>query len=58
MDLQNVNNKLFWSSYIYCKALDFELNHQNDSLNDRVTYFLGCKAYELVIHILLFVIEK
>ena len=58
MNLQNINDKLLWSSNIYYKALDFELNHPNDSLKDRVTYFLGCKAYELVIHILLNVIEK
>ena len=39
-------------------VIHFELNHNHNSLKDRVTYFLGCKAYELVIHILLNVIEK
>lgn len=58
MDLQNVNNKLLISSYIYCKALEFELNHPIDSLKDRVTYFVSCKVYEVVIFILLNVIAR
>lgn len=53
MTLQNVNDKLLLSSYIYCKALDFELNHPSGSFKDRVTYFVGCRAYEVVIHFFL-----
>ena len=41
----NVNNKLLLGSYIYCKTLEFELNHPIDSLKDRVTYFVCCKVY-------------
>lgn len=53
MDLQIVNNKLLWSSYIYCKALDFELHQPRKTLKDRVIYFIGCRVYEVVIHYLL-----
>jgi len=52
-DLQAVNNKLLWHSYIYCRALDFELNYPQDTLKDRVIYFLGCRVYEVIIHYLL-----
>ena len=57
MDLQIVNNKLLWSSYIYCKALDFELHHARITLKDKVTYFIGCRVYEVIIHYLLMFIE-
>lgn len=49
MELQAVNDKLLLSSYIYCKALDFELNHPQETLKDRVIYFVGCRAYEAII---------
>lgn len=52
MDLQIVNNKLLRYSYIYCRALDFELNYPKRTRKDRVIYFLGCRAYEVVIHCL------
>ena len=58
MDLQNVNIKLLLGSYVYCKALEFELNHPIDSLKDRVAYFVSCKVYEVVIFILLNVIAR
>lgn len=57
MDLRIVNNKLLWSSYIYCKALDFELHKPRKTLKDRVIYFIGCRVYEVVIHYLLKAIE-
>lgn len=50
MELQTINNKLWWYSYIHCKALDFELNHPRVTLRDRAAYFLGCRAYEVLIH--------
>lgn len=50
MELQSINDKLLLSSYIYCKALDFELNHSRETLKDRVIYFVGCRVYEVVIH--------
>lgn len=50
MNLQIVNKKLLIGSYIYCKALEFELNHPVDSLKDRVIYFMGCRAYEMIIN--------
>lgn len=50
MHLKEVNDKLLLSSYIYYKALDFELNHPRETLKDRVTYFVGCRAYEVLIH--------
>jgi len=50
MDLKQVNDKLLLSTYIYYKALDFELNHPRVTLRDRAAYFLGCRAYEVLIH--------
>lgn len=58
MNLQDVNNMLLWSSYIYCRALDFELNAPKDTRKNRVIYFSGCRAYEVVIHCFLKVIVK
>lgn len=52
MELHNVNHKLMQYSYIYCRALDFELNHSRKTLKDRVMYFLGCRAYEVLIYCL------
>lgn len=49
MYLEIINNKLLWYSYIYCKALDFELNHPQETLKDRVIYSVGCRAYEAII---------
>lgn len=40
---------LLLSSYNYCKALDFELNHSRETLKDRVIYFVGCRTYEAII---------
>lgn len=53
MNIQIINTKLYLYSYIYCKALNFELNHNTDSFKDRVTYFIGCKFYEVIIHYML-----
>ena len=50
--LKKINNKLWLYSYIYCRALDFELNYPQDTLKDRVIYFLGYRAYEVIIHCL------
>lgn len=50
MDFKKVNDKLLLSSYIYYKALNFELNHPRETFKDRVTYFIGCRAYEVLIH--------
>ena len=50
MNLKQVNDKLLLGSYIYYKALDFELNHPRVTLRDRAAYCLGCRAYEVFIH--------
>ena len=50
MELQILNNKLWWYSYIYCRALDFELNFPRNTRKDRVIYFLSCRAYEVINH--------
>ena len=51
--METSNNKLWWYSYIYCRALDFELNYPQKTFKDRVIYFIGCRTFEVIIYYLL-----
>lgn len=53
MSLRLLNEKLYFALLLQSKALEFEVDSDLSTLKGRVKYFIGCRIYEVFIHIFL-----